>query len=300
MTESFENISCNYCHTSNEDFISNKGQFGLPINVVICKNCGLSYLNPRWTKATYLGFYRHHYDKYYRPNLGKEDSLKEPNPIFHRMQKLNLSPKKILDIGSGAGGNLRYLQTKFPDSEFFSIEPSNAAQEILTKHQITIVANDVDSNWEKEFQNTFDFIIMRHVLEHFSDPCAILKKVATCLKSDGILYIAVPNCLNPTTPLQTNWFRVVHTYYFNRYTLSNLLTINEFTPIEMVEGDRFNRGELYAFIKKGTTLPSSNNKEAYEKQKAVYETRLKQENKIWPTFRRELKLFRIRRKLAML
>lgn len=302
MKASFETISCNYCHASDEDFISSKGQFDLPVNVVICKNCGLSYLNPRWTKATYLDFYTNHYDKYYRPGLNNEDHLKEPNPIFDRLQKRKLSPapKNILDVGSGAGGNLRYLQRKFPKSNFYAIEPSTDAQEVLRDNNIAIITDDADSEWDKTRKNTFDLIIMRHVLEHFSDPSAILRKVANCLNDNGVLYIAVPNSLKPTAPLQTHGFRVVHTYYFNQYTLFNLLVANGLAPIEMVEGDHFSPGELYTFAKKGNGLAAKDQKEAYNKQKAIYDKKLSEENKLWPSFRRQVQLFREKLKRSVL
>ncbi|MEL6851338.1 MAG: hypothetical protein AAFP92_22645, partial [Bacteroidota bacterium] len=42
------------------------GQFGIPLHLAICKNCGLSYLNPRWNKDRYLKYYAQEYDTHYR------------------------------------------------------------------------------------------------------------------------------------------------------------------------------------------------------------------------------------------
>ncbi|MGB1103629.1 MAG: class I SAM-dependent methyltransferase [Crocinitomicaceae bacterium] len=78
-----------------------------------------------------------------------------------------------------------------------------------------MLSDDVNSNWYTKLNERFDLIIMRHVLEHFLDPLTVLKRIREVLSEDGVLYIAVPNNLNPTQDLEKVWFRVVHTYYFN-------------------------------------------------------------------------------------
>src|SRR5574337_1071764 len=68
----FENVSCILCGPGETIPLSNTGQFGLPANVVICKNCGLAYLSPRWNRERYTAFYKYEYDKFYRQYLVKK------------------------------------------------------------------------------------------------------------------------------------------------------------------------------------------------------------------------------------
>jgi SAM-dependent methyltransferase len=296
MNVNYETIPCNLCGKNDTLQLAQKGQFNLPARVVLCRNCGLAYLNPRWTKETYLDFYTNHYDKYYRPNISKI-SIKEnePNPIYERLSKdacLPVSPKNILDIGSGSGLNLAYFKLKFPDSNYYAIEPSDAAASILHNNGISLISRDVDDDWHKNVQRKFDLIIMRHVLEHFSDPVAALAKIESTLSDSGIIYIAVPNSFNPLSPLLTSWFRVVHTYYFNRKTLKGILQKSNLQLITAVEGDHFNKGELYAYARKGNGIQEIQIDPAtFQEQLMVFQTCLGKERQWMPTIKRQIKFF---------
>ena len=101
--EIFENTQCVICDSTDETKINTIGQFGLPANVVICRNCGLSYLNPDGQKL--IDFYTHKYDSYYRPDMSKVKNASSTYVhVYKRLVKINLlGPhiKKVLDIGSG-------------------------------------------------------------------------------------------------------------------------------------------------------------------------------------------------------
>lgn len=180
----------------------------------------LGYLNPRWDAEGYIDFYKNQYDKYYRPNLKSNLKKSESgeNSLVQRFKERDLlAPgfRNILDIGSGAGENLISFSKIFPDAKFSAIEPSQDSQNLLKEKGIEVLSDDVNSNWDTKLNERFDLLIMRHILEHFLDPLTVLKRIREVLSEDGVLYIAVPNNLNPTQDLEKVWFRVVHTYYFN-------------------------------------------------------------------------------------
>jgi SAM-dependent methyltransferase len=286
MEYKFETVNCNLCNSNNYQSISKKGKFGLPTNVVICRECGLSFLNPRWDHNSYLQFYQNDYDKYYRPKISKIPPLlnEQINPIEIRLKKFNLLPEnvlRILDIGSGEGNNLLHFKSLFQNSKLYAIEPSVESQNHLKKYNVTIIESDVDTSWDLNHRNKFDIIIMRHVLEHFLDPIKIMKKVHNVLTSSGIVYIAVPNNLNPTENLEKSWFRNVHTYYFNKYSLLNLSKIVGFEILKLVEGDDFNRGEVYLVAKKSKSKDSPIfSIKHYEEQLSVLKEKLRKDNSI--------------------
>lgn len=257
----------------------------MPTNVVLCKECGLGYLNPRWDRESYLRFYRKEYDKYYRPDISKIELSESANhPIGMRFKKYDLLPKEvknILDIGSGEGSNLRYFKSLFPNSKLFAIEPSTESQKHLEKLGVCIVDDDVDNSWHRDYQSKFDIIIMRHVIEHFMNPVQIMTKIRSILSSSGVVYLAAPNNLNPVQRLESSWFRNVHTYYFNKYSLRNLLKIAGFKPLLLVEGDEFNIGEVYLVARKSDieSRPEFTRRH-YEEQLVVFTKKLKNDRNV--------------------
>lgn len=63
MNYQFEKVKCNLCGSNDYEKVCEEGKFGLPTNVILCKECGLGYLNPRWDGDSYMNFYRYEYDK---------------------------------------------------------------------------------------------------------------------------------------------------------------------------------------------------------------------------------------------
>lgn len=286
LPKEFESTDCIFCKGKEQFHYSEKGQFGLPTYVVICKGCGFSFLNPRWNKQRYNHFYTVEYDDYYRPEsktdnpkIDKYASIKIILARFKGHQIDLGNPEHIIDIGSGMGDSLFYLRDNgFSKAKLYSIEPSEFCAQHLRENGIEVISRDVESDWEKEYVGKFDLVIMRHVLEHFLDPLAVMQKMAKILKPNGIIYIAVPNSKKPTRLLKSSFFRVVHTYYFSTISLTNLLTKSSLKSTYMVEGDQYEKFEIYAICQ----LDSENVQvqifpEEFEVQKRIYDDHAKKE-----------------------
>jgi SAM-dependent methyltransferase len=254
-----EEIVCPICEHKDYTRINTAGRDYFRTYLAICKNCGLAYQNPRWSKESILKFYQESYDKYYRPTFLKQDlSLEEYelykwgfNPLLNRIAPF-LNKKEglnILDIGSGEGTNLKYLGHKLPNSDLFAIEPSHDALSSLTEKKITVLSNDVDSDWHLSANKKFDIVTLRHVFEHLQFPNEFLKKVKTVLKDNGLLYIAVPDTYNVGTLVFSRDFsRIVHNYYFTKKSLTNIIHKNGLKVLSMKEGDEQHDAELFAVV----------------------------------------------------
>jgi 2-polyprenyl-3-methyl-5-hydroxy-6-metoxy-1,4-benzoquinol methylase len=274
----FENVNCLVCGENNYHNYSDKGQFNLPTHVVICKHCGFSYLNPRWSNERYNAFYKNEYDDYYRPEVKSKYTYDVYLPIKNNLKRLDKfgylknQPENIIDIGCGMGDSLIYLkQQVFKTANYYAIEPSSFCQQHLSKNGIELLSTDVNADWSNGNENKFDVVIMRHVLEHFLDPIAVLKKAASILKKDGLLIIAVPNAKKPTKRLIKNYFRVVHVSYFSKTSLTNALSLSGLKPGVLLEGDEFDAYELFCVAQKtNDELSVKFDKEECQKQIEVY------------------------------
>jgi SAM-dependent methyltransferase len=249
------------------------------------------FLTPRWTKERYAVFYEKEYDSYYRPSvINKDGQIGNPGhyaysyaPIYERLQEHSLLPRvveNILDVGSGDGSKLEYFMEKFPASHYYAIEPSAQCELKLKAKGIEFLGADIDGVWESK-SNKYDIVIMRHVLEHFMDPVAVMTKIRSVLSEHGIVYVAVPNCINPVGKnLSGSFFRVVHTYYFTMNSLSNVFRKAGLEPVYIRGGDHFH-GELFAIGKLSNNIdPLEISKEAYYVQRKIYLDQLRIKNSL--------------------
>ena len=254
-SEILEVIFCPICGNDKLQRVSKRGQFGLPCCVSICPSDGLVFLSPRWSKERYMHFYQTEYDFYYRPKVFSDETYdskyRNIKTICSRLENLNLIKDRasVLDIGAGMGWSLQWLNLNY--AYFQRLSAIESSRHCITnlKHVIgaNVISNDIDDDWKSTSQG-FDLVIMRHVLEHFMNPVDALNKVGDNLSTNGIVYIAVPDMMNPKGSLKNYWFRAVHTFYFSEKTLTSIALIAGLQVIEI----KSENSELWGVFKKAS------------------------------------------------
>ena len=58
-----ELVLCEICKGMDFEILSEKDRYGLKMNIIICKQCGLIQLNPKLNRESYNIFYDHYYRK---------------------------------------------------------------------------------------------------------------------------------------------------------------------------------------------------------------------------------------------
>lgn len=276
VSTDFEHINCPICASNEFTKIQSKGQFSLPCHVVICPNDGMVFLNPRWNAKRYDYFYKVEYDDYYRPHvLSDEDKMQKYNGVVKILERLegvkqNSDWRTVLDVGSGMGWSLEWIKNNYSSvKNVYAIEPSQHCVENLTSQiGAEVVSDSVDTNWHLLHQDRFDFIIMRHVLEHFLNPIEALTKIASTLSDNGVLYVAVPDMMSPRGSLTNYWFRVVHTYYFSQATLIDVTTVAGLVPVKMGVANN----ELWGVFRR---KPVSTEQQSYKASKDTFRKQMK-------------------------
>jgi len=266
----YETVQCHLYNSVNHTKpLFELQSFDFAFNISICRQCGLVFLSPRWLKHRYSEFYDSEYDKHFRPhelsNFQHEYQIKQSEQIYNRINSyVNKETNSVLDIGCGLGWTLKFLYQKLNIKDMTGIEQSQyCINHLKNDGSIRILTKDVDDSWHLDNHKKYDLIVMRHVLEHFLDPISILKKVTYSLKPNGIVYIAVPDMMNPRKQLLTYWFRLVHAYYFSTSTLERTTALAGLKPLTIQSSN----SELWGIFEPGEHLPASSS--VYFKQLAI-------------------------------
>lgn len=244
-----ELVECNLCEANSYSII-HRNIDGTNSNLVLCKRCGLSYLNPRWSQDQYKAYYLDLYDSEYRPNSTDPIYSNHKSLPFDQFQlRWEALPNKgqtrnILDIGSGFGDLLIRIGDYLCCDELYAVESSRSALIALEEQRINVLSTEISNLSTKR---KFDLIIMRHVLEHFLDPVGELARIKDLLSPDGMIYVVVPNNFNINR--RKGWKRIAHTFYYNRHTLKGTIAKAGLEIVELKDNDSFGTQEIFAFAK---------------------------------------------------
>lgn len=132
-------------------------------------------------------------------------------------------PLRLLDVGCGTGWTTRiYADHGFAVT---GLEPSRVRAEYARANYGIEVVSDYIEN--AGFDQEFDVVVLRHIIEHFADPGAVLHKIRSFLKPDGVVLVVVPNidCLGRYL-FETRWAWVLpwHCNFFNPRSARRLLS----------------------------------------------------------------------------
>lgn len=195
-----------------------------PLQVVICAQCGLAFLNPQPKAEALARFYESEYYAGSHP-ISEEERLKKKSwrkEILYDWLVTFLPPMRdwtILDIGCGYGEWLKY----FEGNKLIGIEQSLQAAEAGRK-ALKLDVRTCDFMANGFAGEHFDLITGLAILEHFLDPLAALVEMNRILKPGSFVYIETPDLhgmvLRGGIP---RFFKLVHTYYYTEQSLRNLL-----------------------------------------------------------------------------
>ena len=102
---------------------------------------------------------------------------------FVRREIEPLLPKdanRILEVGAGAGGTLKWLKTLYPKTETTAVEINPTLLGELRQNVDVALIGPIEETFPQ--LNTYDLILLLDVLEHLSDPIRTLRNLSKLLK----------------------------------------------------------------------------------------------------------------------
>jgi 2-polyprenyl-3-methyl-5-hydroxy-6-metoxy-1,4-benzoquinol methylase len=107
------------------------------------------------------------------------------------MPLLPENANRILDVGTGAGGTLKWLKSIFPNAATTGVELNFELMEELRRNADVAIIGSVDQQFAQ--LKTYDLILLLDVLEHVADPISTLRKIVSLLEPRGHVIVSVPN-----------------------------------------------------------------------------------------------------------
>lgn len=99
------------------------------------------------------------------------------------------APARILDFGCGGGEYL--LRMRRLGNDVVGVDFDPASLDLARKSGLEVMLpSALDS---PEFDGSFDLVTLAHVIEHVQDPVALLRRLRTCLRPGGQLYLEAPH-----------------------------------------------------------------------------------------------------------
>lgn len=226
LDQTFKEVACNCCSGDQATTVFEAGVAQVH-RIVRCNRCGLLYASPRAvTHEHQEGVEEIHEDseEYTAQRIEKEElQVKDYARTLRLLRTLYPQRGKLLEVGSGFG----YLLAEFRKDgwDVHGIDPYDLACDYTRKthgietKQVTVE----DADYPEE---SFDVVIMNHVIEHMTDPIGSLRMVHRLLKRGGHLVIETPRYDTLMFKLLGKRERSVscdqHIYFFTRESLQKM------------------------------------------------------------------------------
>ncbi|GAB4153160.1 MAG: hypothetical protein Fur0046_33060 [Cyanobacteria bacterium J069] len=263
-----EQIKCHVCDNSiNPTLILEN--FKSECHIVRCPRCNLTFVHPQPSpeviSAYYNGLYSELATEYNERKMRwARTSIEGYCLAIKKYKRPNSNLITLLDLGGGLG----YYSKAFEEAGFSVTLVEQDPVSVKFAREVLKIENLIDQGIEQFFEANcasmpkYDVIFMRHVIEHYTSPGALLGKVGECLAERGIFIIETDNnagielLFRPgTASFYTNLYRSSfasssyfsllrkrpfavdpprHLYGFRSSNLSRLLRKNSLIPVKTI------------------------------------------------------------------
>jgi 2-polyprenyl-3-methyl-5-hydroxy-6-metoxy-1,4-benzoquinol methylase len=189
--------------------------------LVRCRPCRFHYVSPRLRGDLILSGYAEGEDPAYVSQI--EARERTFAAALDRIERAAGTRGRLLDVGTAAGAFVAAAKARGWDAE--GCEPNHWMADWGTRrYGIRIRKGDL---LQQDYEpGSFDVITLWDVIEHTTDPAAVLERCRTLLKPGGLLVVNYPDIGSWIARLfGRRWLFLtsVHLYYFDRRTMRRLL-----------------------------------------------------------------------------
>jgi 2-polyprenyl-3-methyl-5-hydroxy-6-metoxy-1,4-benzoquinol methylase len=264
-------VDCALCGADDSVVVARRVSFDMRYRTVVCRACGLVYIDPRPTEESFRRFYDNGYFSLY---TGKRHIGEAVEPVpdrgtavfdFVAEDREPSSLRGLLDIGCGVGGLLfgfadsltaagadevRLVGCDPGRSEAAPTEVERAGRMVeLRRTPAEELGGDLDA---------FGLLTMFDVLEHLLEPRKTLAALRQGVRDSTLLFVAT-SCLDNWRGISPGGFenyylRLGHPYVFTLKTLERLLAASGWEVVRRTEAAK---GDQWVFARASTPDPAA-------------------------------------------
>lgn len=175
--------------------------------VAACKRCGSVFVDTDAGQRAFTKYYESEYSKSlsYMEVFGQEEALPYYKNIERRIANYVPRDGRILEIGGGIGELANFFRGG-GYTDVTVMEPSERCIRLCRERGLKTIHSD-GFQVPRELENSFDFIIINHTLEHILDFHKTLASAHRMLKPGCSMYIEVPDAAKyAETDFVPYWF----------------------------------------------------------------------------------------------
>lgn len=237
---------CEVCHTNQPHLLFaqrfvplSEGSLLTGYNVVACQQCGFCYADHLPDQSDFDAYYRD-MSKYEVPVGASQPSPFDLDRFQATVKRIeSFLPDRnasIFEIGCATGLLLAQLK-KAGYRNMAGLDPSPSCSRAAAQlHGIDVHCGALSA--DLGITGKIDLLILVGVLEHLRDLRGALEKMSALLKSDGRIFVTVPDAsqyaAGDDAPFQE--FSLEHINYFGPQSLSNLLAVHGFRCVLSEQG----------------------------------------------------------------
>lgn len=234
-----ERVPCTICGVDDAEILFTKGDLTADITNVVCRRCGLVYMNPRPTIAEYRKF---HVEDFLRERHGltaaeqvmpkiKGSDVRMKSAVADFIAPALRRGTRVLDVGCGFGTLLHLLkerlEARVEGIELATVDVAAAKQ----FYGMELFNGSLEEFAHARRGEQFDCLVLHHTFEHLPDPRGALRLMKGLLAPGGILYIGVPNVMNMRKRPEI-FFQMGHPYSYSPATLQKILGAEGFSVVK--------------------------------------------------------------------
>lgn len=222
MESSARQTPCDLCGETSFSIVDRRDRRNQPLTTVVCQHCGLVSHERVPSDAELNEYYATHYRQDYHgeitPSAHRVLRAWEGGQRLLRLLRPYVRPEShVCEIGAGIGCTVKAFE--LAGFRASGIEPGvgfhQYSRNVLRTELQPLKLEDLPQ------VPSYDFLLLVHVIEHFSSPRSALQSLWHLLKPGGRLYVECPNLGAPHAS-PGKMFHFAHIHNFTPDTLQML------------------------------------------------------------------------------